>query len=161
MKTHLELMYKKNFDKLVKKISFRAGGLTNGEDVVQEAFARALQYMDSFDPNRKPLEAWFNTILNNACRDFKRETMMDGMAREPLTATLDNSMFQDEMIQVVEKEINSRNPREAEALWLFLVLGYTVKEVVAVTEYTSNTVSVLVCNFRKMMRESYGESVCC
>lgn len=61
--------YKDNYRRLIKRMTFRAGTEWDAEDVVQEAYARALRYQDSFDGTN--FDRWFNTILNNALREHK------------------------------------------------------------------------------------------
>jgi RNA polymerase sigma factor (sigma-70 family) len=78
-------------DTLVKKIKNRVGGEYNAEDVVQEAYTRALTYQNSYDASR-PLEQWFNTILNNTTRDLKAEERRQGMNTE-MTEEIEESLL--------------------------------------------------------------------
>ena len=59
----IEEFYKENFDKLVVQLSRRAGSLENAEDIVQEAFLRALTYKDAYNPKLNQFSTWFNGIL--------------------------------------------------------------------------------------------------
>jgi len=53
MNKQLERFYKTNYLTLIKRVSHRAGGPYNAEDVVQEAFVRALKYWGHSSQTRK------------------------------------------------------------------------------------------------------------
>ncbi len=77
--TQLEKLYRDNRKRYVNMMSRilrhdRAGG----EDVVQEAFCRALKFYGSYDERRGKLETWFNTILFNSLRDNQRASKGSG-----------------------------------------------------------------------------------
>lgn len=67
----LELYYKENFDGLVKKTNRVCGNYHDAEDIVQDAFERAVKYIHTC----KDMDRWFNTILRNTYRDFVRRKM--------------------------------------------------------------------------------------
>jgi RNA polymerase sigma-70 factor (ECF subfamily) len=48
-----------------------SGNDQDAKDLVQEAFARAFEHRDRYDPNR-PFEAWLNRILHNVFLDAVR-----------------------------------------------------------------------------------------
>ena len=162
MKSEIETFFTEEYDKLVKRISYRAGGPVNAEDVVMESFARALQYSDSYDPRRYEIGAWFNTILNNALRDFKREDRHSGAVnrKEEYGDELDVSMFKREMIHTLQDEMDARNEDQAELLRLYFVLGYSAREVSQVTAYNERSVRQIAYVFKKEMGEKYGEDMC-
>jgi RNA polymerase sigma factor (sigma-70 family) len=160
-RSDIEKLCHSDYNSMVKRISFRAGGIPNAEDVVQEAFARALKYSGTFDPAKKEIGAWFNMIMNNALRDFKRQQRMEGMTDEDETTdSLDNTVYQEEMIRLTEEEMDSRGEDVAEALRYHIVMGYTIKEVAELVAMTPFVVKNHVQSFRKYMRGRYGEGVC-
>ena len=85
----LEIHYNRNRDVLTKKLAGRVGTRYNAEDVVQEAYARALKYFrawtyDGVGTELDSFNRWFTTILNNACREFQYEERGQGMVRAAL-----------------------------------------------------------------------------
>ena len=60
--------YQTHYDKLVKRYARRFDNQHIGEDVVQEAYARAWKYRNTYNPEQ-PFENWFGIICFNA---FKR-----------------------------------------------------------------------------------------
>jgi RNA polymerase sigma factor (sigma-70 family) len=59
--------YRINFETLVKKIRSFAGSHHAAEDVVQEAYTRAIRSYD--DERVLEFNPWFNTILANSLKD--------------------------------------------------------------------------------------------
>lgn len=83
MREAIEEFYRENCDLYVRRLSRQAGSYSNAEDVVQEAFLRALQYSDSYTiSDNNNLEKWFNSILRRALVDFKRIETKQGMVVE-------------------------------------------------------------------------------
>ena len=153
--------YLEHHDHLVKRVSYRVGGIHNAEDVVQEAYARAMQYYKSFNPERSDLERWFSTILINATKDLKRQERMDGMvADEDVTDTADMTAYTNELLGLVRKEMEHAPPGATDALELYYIWGYTAKEVAEQTDHTHYSVKGLVKRFREYMRSTYGEDLC-
>ena len=144
-------------DRLVKRYSYRAGGPANAEDVVQEAFARALRYIDSYQPEVRPLPAWFNTILNNAWHDFRKEERDQGMIRvdEDVIDNLDNEVFKSELVEKLIAEIDGMKEPASEILRRFILLGYTAKEVVQSSDLNIHTVRKCIADYYKSVRERF------
>lgn len=83
MRETIEQFYIDNHETYIKRIYRQAGGLANAEDVVQEAFLRALQYSDSYTVREdSDMEKWFNSILRRALVDFKRIETKQGMTSQ-------------------------------------------------------------------------------
>lgn len=63
--------YRKHRDLLVKKLSGYSEGPHDGQDVVNEAYLRAMVYwhegIDDFDK-------WFGGVMFNVLRDFKKDS---------------------------------------------------------------------------------------
>jgi DNA-directed RNA polymerase specialized sigma24 family protein len=61
--------YRSNYAGLVKKVYRTAGSLHNAEDIVQESYARALEY---YADTVEDFDKWFSTVMFNVMRDHKR-----------------------------------------------------------------------------------------
>lgn len=133
--TSLENHYKEVYrDKVNIMSRILKGDYAGAEDVVQEAFTRAIKFYPSFDPKKGKLPAWFNGILFNALRDLQREMKvapkvpMRDMSWEDVLPGLD---FSNEETRIfLEKKISGvRNEKHQEVLYLFFILGYTSSEI--------------------------------
>ncbi|MDB4302043.1 sigma-70 family RNA polymerase sigma factor [bacterium] len=155
----LEAYYKDNFSTLVIKQSRRAGSPENAEDVVQEAFAKALKHIDKYDPN-KPFEGWFVTILNNSLRDFKRDERNYGMGLE-----FDEDLHElepcyegNELSNIVAHEIKQKQRPTRDILHLYFVREYKPSEICDVLSIPNKTIRMAVLRFKAMLIGKYGEA---
>ena len=159
MNDELTEMFEKDYLRLCKRVSNRVGGIINAEDVIQESFVRALKYKRSFNPAFKTLGAWFNTIMNNAAKDFKKEERMQGMAvpYETISDELDEIMHRDRMVHqmIEEMEVSPYT----EILRLYFILGFTRKEISEVIDQKPQSIANAVQRFKNEMRGKY-EDMC-
>ena len=65
IENHFRKNYKKQVGYITNRVPHKSHALA--EEVVQEAYCRALKYFKGFDPTRSNFSTWFNRILNNAC----------------------------------------------------------------------------------------------
>lgn len=161
MRDKIEQFYKDNYDLYVRRNSRRAGGMENAEDVVQEAFCRALKYADSFETdNGRDLETWFNTIVRRALYDFKRIELKQGM-----TASIDSGETEaveiDGVDQAMAEEIlktieGKDNVDHKNVLFLALVRNYPPRDIVEVLDLGIHNVNTIIGRFKKEMGERYG-----
>ena len=152
----LTKFYLANQRELHKRVSNRAGGAYNAEDVVQEAFARALKYWDTYDPNNKELGAWFNTILNNTLKDFKREELMYGMCiefDENLYKGTELSLTNHHMINKVKDLINAKCAHTREILSLYYLKGYKPQDIEHILDVSNKSIREAVWRFKGEVKE--------
>lgn len=144
----LEEHYKKNYRILCLRVKNRVGGLVNAEDVVQESYCRALKYYKSFD-GEQDIGAWFNTILNNASKDFAGAERRQGMATSGLLRNDDeNNMEWVAEIADLQAELKKHSPLTQEVLRLHLCCGYSRSDIVQVLDTTRDAVNKIVQRFR-------------
>ena len=145
--------YRENYDALVKKVKNRAGSPENAEDVVQEAFTRALKYFDSYLPHLQ-FERWFGVILSNTLKTYQNECRMAG-----LTKNIDDAL--DELEPVVPDHIkdhfrnhmdklsNSKGSYNKEIIRLHILFGYTSKEISELLGISNGAVRNSISAFTK------------
>lgn len=141
---------------LHKRVSNRAGGAYNAEDVVQEAFARALKYWDTYDPNNKELGAWFNTILNNTLKDFKRGELMYGMCiefDENLYKGTELSLTNHHMVGKVKQLIEDKRDHTREILSLYYLKGYKPQDIEQILDVSNKSIRMAVWRFKDEVKE--------
>lgn len=159
MKSRISKHFEENYDRLVKIVRNRAGGEYNAEDVVAEAFARAIQYQDSYR-EVFPFENWFTTILNNALKDFKRDERHSGTfveLEEDHISTDEDGNFIMVLADELVEEIESRKGDEGTVLYLYFLRGYKRRDIVRTTEFNDNTIKSYIKRFKAEMKEKYPE----
>ena len=151
------------FDRLVRRYSRRAlavaweytEGLDEAEDVVQEAFFRALQSLDSYDPGR-PFPPWLFTILRNVARNaaaargrWRFVPVPDDLPvgdPDPATATVDRAE-----VARVEEALDTLSPMQRACFRLCEGEGYRSAEVGDMLGVSEATVRVHVHRARKAL----------
>lgn len=161
MYKQIEQFYRDNYSTLVKRLNRRAGGVENAEDVLQEAFLRALKYCDSFNPERQEIGAWFNTIMNNTLVVHQRAVMLDGMStsydeelhEECYECDAESKLLIGEIIERIE----DKDERHRNILHLFFVCGYKIREVQQVVGGGYKGIQMLIHRFKLTMIEEYSD----
>lgn len=161
MYEQIEQFYKDNYNVLVKRLNRRAGGVENAEDVLQEAFLRALKYHSSFNPERQEMGAWFNTIMNNVLVQFQREQMLGGATipydeyehEETYECMSENNKF----ISQIAKIIQSKSERPRSILHLYYLRGYKAKEIQQIVGGGYVGITLCIKRFKSEMIEEFGD----
>lgn len=154
----LETYFKKEYNKLCKKVARRAGSPENAEDVVQEAFYRAIKYWDSYNPETN-IGAWFNTILNNACKDKMKDERMAGATvefEEELFDGVEMSQTDANTVEHIQKLIRSKGYPLSEVLRLYYEKGYKSIEIKEILDVEYGTVRQAVWRFKEEVKEKIG-----
>lgn len=129
------------------------GDWAAAEDVVQEAYTRAISYYSSYDSNRGSLTPWFNRILFNALRDIQREykavaqhSVKEEFSIEDVITSADQL---DSIVSNIEEVVNEKHQR---VLYLFYVLGYNSREIAEIEDdITQSNVTTIVARFKETL----------
>ena len=153
----IEQHYINNRQKLVKRMSFRAGSPENGEDVVQEAYERALKYHRSFDGTN--LDRWISTILNNALREFKNNEKgySNAVYDEEEGEGVSCSNYSGHVMAQVYQKIDNLKPIPREILMLYFHQEYTATDISRITEYSYAQIHQIIQRFRNELKEDYRD----
>ena len=154
----LNELYERDYAKYVKVAVGRGTKAQDAEDVVQEAFTRAITYAGGYDSSR-PLVKWFNTILNNAIRDKKSEIKMDGMVRN----SKDDDLFTDgeddfkkRLCSSIEREMEGRSQSHRSIIYLYFMNGYKPREICKIVEDNIQNIYKVLGRFKLEMEVKYG-----
>lgn len=150
--------YVEERDNLVRRITFRAGSPENAEDIVQEAFARALKYWKSAPPNG-PIANWFSGLLNNALRDFKRDERLYGMCdefEEEEHDGLEMDLLHHDIQRKIRQDMVNGNDTQRVVLDLYFNKMYNVRDIVKVTDLENKTVRMCVWRFKEECKAKYA-----
>lgn len=161
----LEEYYVKNFDRLCKTRARWVGGIQNAEDAVQEAFARALQYIDGWQYGE--FGPWLGTILNHACADFKKADRLQGGVKEALkdvddegTKNMDTLQFTSEMVEKVLGSIEQKKEPVRSVLKSYIVLGHSTTDIAQYVDMAPEAMRKAAQRFKEEMVNRYGTDVC-
>jgi len=158
----IEDYYRKNFKRLVNTVRGRAGSYHNGEDVVQEAFTRALKYYKSYNPAMTPFDAWFSRILENSLRNHAKDRRAQGMVHDARTDQLITTT-PDSFLRMFLKEITDDiallSEGKQEVMNLSFFMGYTPMDISKIVNLNVGAVRTMLHRFREELRYKYGKGV--
>jgi RNA polymerase sigma factor (sigma-70 family) len=154
----IEELFRSNYSLYAKKYAMKTGSVMDAEDIVQEAFTRALSYWSSFDPDKNELSTWFSTILHNVWRDYQRDKRDNGVVKslEDETEEVGYSIVLEQDKTLIFKLLDTKQGVRKEVLRLHYILGYTPREIVQVTDLASKTVRNYLTQFRKEVEEMFN-----
>lgn len=151
----IETHYKENRLKLVKRMTWRAGTPEDAEDIVQEAYARALKYREAFDGDH--FDKWFNTILNNCLRESKN--IENGHAAEQFDEEAAEGLacphYSNHVMKEVFELIDTKSLVQQEILGLFFKQEYTAIDISRITEYSYANCHQIINRFKNELRDLY------
>lgn len=157
----IEQFFRDNYIILVKRIKARRMQEADAEDVVQEAFVRALKYQDSFNPALHEIGAWFNTILNNSFKDYRHANFTGDFSftEEVIEGTdeQEDSWMDKDMLEKIRKGMNDLPNGHASIVRLVLFQGYYYKEAAQVLDERVENIRKVLYRFKQDIREKYGE----
>ncbi len=157
----IEHHFHTHYDNCCKSLVRRSGSYENSEDIVQEAYARALKHWETWDENRGVFATWFNTILQNALKDFLRADRNSGMGMSKEEEgdgenALENAYLDKQAAGYVRKAIRAAPGETGRALELYFLKGYKPKDIYEVVDMPPKTVRQYIWRFRKRMEEELG-----
>lgn len=162
MKEMVEKYFNEHYNTLVKRFTNRAGTTWNAEDVVSEGFTRALTYADSYNPERKELGAWINTIMNNSLKNFKQADRLMGMSVS-FDELKNDGIPMGEIAGVCRRDIynmidNEPVDNNVEILQLYFKNNYTPKDIQEVLDIPRGTVLSTITRFITKVKERYADT---
>lgn len=151
----IEEHYKLHYNVLVKRYRRRVPNqsVALAEEVVQEAYARALKYFSAFEPKLNTFEKWFNAILRNATNDCRTSESGNGTTKELDENTEDIRASKNDyknlhsmLIEIYQ--IQKTSPRDYQVLSMFYVNGFTSKDISVYMGMSHSNVRQLIHKFK-------------
>lgn len=152
----IEKHYKENYDKLVKRVTYRVPNRSKAlaEECVQEAYTRAIKYYATFDEERDSFVKWFEGILRNAvndCRTIEKDRgVSHEMSDEEGVELTPNKREKYTGITVVR---SIKNSKYRLVLSLFLLYGYKTVEIAEYTGMSHTMVRQVIYKFRNNLTD--------
>lgn len=147
--TFIEGHYRLNYHRLVGYTA-RKVGHNNAEDVVQEAYARAIQYFDTFTPGQD-FDMWFKAIWENAGRKLLNEQEETAPIDEVVIAMPAEAEHVFEL-SVIQDKLRDEKPAHRQVIIHHLILGYTREETAFLLNLPEGQVASLVHRFRESLK---------
>lgn len=157
----IEEHYKKNRRRLVQKYKRFSGTEEDAEDIVQEAYARALLYINALD-SPAFFEQWFSRILKNSLNNYlneKRGAPSEILDEEELEG-IDCPCYNIVLMKEVRKEITNYLPEESEVLHLYINHGHSPRSISRIVDMKYKKINNLIYRFKEDIKEKHGASLC-
>lgn len=152
----IEKHYRFNRDTLVKRVSFKLGSREDGEDAVQEAYARALKYSSAFEMGSH-FNHWFLRILSNVVKDaisekYNRANHVE--LDEEQVEGKEGEGWTKELLKLIEEEIEKvENEQHKEVLEFYFFGGLKHSEIVQLSPLTYHNIRYIIDMFKRRLRE--------
>lgn len=156
MENIVESYYRDNYRRLVKSLVRRAGSEENAEDIVQEAFARAIEFFHAYDQSR-PFEGWFIRIMNNCLREYKVAERNHGMALRELE--VDEEVEDNNNAQLYKRAAQyliEKQGEDKEVLSLYFLKCYKTGEIAKIVGRPYRQVVEVIYQFKKELNDKLG-----
>ena len=161
MHKDLEALYMERYKDFTKIASRLIGGdMYGAEDVVQEAFLRALVYQEGYDPEVGTLAKWFNIILFRCAIEFKQDERLGGMNNqvEEKDAVITSDFGLDnKLVEELVAEVEALKGANKQICYLYFIKQYKPREITQVTGICGNSVRTAAKRFLKYIRGRYEE----
>jgi RNA polymerase sigma-70 factor, ECF subfamily len=155
-----ERLYEQHAASLFGFLAYRTGNRALAEDLVAEAFERALRARRRFDRRRASEKTWLYTIALNCLRDHLRRDAAETRAVE--RATAGTSSVSHPGVEAVEardeigRALRALSDEEREAIALHYGAELTMPEIARLTGEPLTTVQGRVYRGLRKMREELG-----
>ncbi len=157
MSTVIEQHYQDNYDSLVKRFTRRAGTMWDAEDVIQEAYYRALKYFSTFQEGMV-FQHWFVRILANVLKDHYN-SRIDGTVEfdEDLVEPEYSDYPPHQLRRMFRKEIDDvPNKEHKEILRLYYIYGFKFKEISQIVDMGYKGIDTVIHRFKLSLKEKYN-----
>lgn len=151
----VEKHYRTHHDKLVRKFSWFCKNERDGEDVVQDAYTKAIRY---YDPDCPPLnfEHWFSRILFTCAQDHRRLNFGNSLdVEEEEFEGVPCNEYNAEMVRQVYEFIATKPDDIKERLYLHFKYGYSAMDIHNIVGGPYITSAKLISRFREELKERF------
>lgn len=152
----LQELYETSYRRLVAQLAAITGSASEAEDLVQEAFARALQRWSSVRDVDNP-EAWIRVVALNLQRSRWRRATRGAAVMLRLRASYDDAPPPSPDHVTLVEAMRTLPPAQREALVLFHVADLSVEQIATQLGVPSGTVKARLSRGRAALAAELGE----
>lgn len=152
--------FQENYNNLCKKVARRAGTPEATEDVVQDAFYRALRSYDGPDGPPRDLNAWFGIILENSLKDFKQSERRLGTDLYLADVIIEGEEMpedQDNALQHIARLAKGKKGQSHAIVDLYVNQGYSPKEIASILDIKNQAVRDALQKFKVQVKSKLAE----
>jgi RNA polymerase sigma-70 factor (ECF subfamily) len=146
--------YKKNKQRHVNAIRNKIKPPCSAEDIVQDAFVRAVRSYHSFDKRKGSFNSWFSKILHYTYLDYLKGQPSLGEVI-PMKDWVDYNLVTEDNLSIITC-IAKTDERYRELLTLFYIKGYSIKEVHDIVQLSETMIKQVCYRFRRALKEEWG-----
>jgi RNA polymerase sigma factor (sigma-70 family) len=157
-----ERLYADEAPGLFSFLAYRTGDRALAEDLLADAFERALRSRARFDRRRGSQRTWLYAIALNALRDHVRRAAAEGRALERLAdppAALEDAFAGVDERDRLARALDVLSPEEREAIALRFGAELTVPEMSKVLGERLTTVEGRVYRALRKLRDALGATI--
>ncbi|MEL7221192.1 MAG: sigma-70 family RNA polymerase sigma factor [Bacteroidota bacterium] len=147
--------YQPYHQRLLRYCASRAFGVMDAEDLMQEAILATLANWDKINDHSKLL-SYMMGVVNNLVRNHRRRKKFTGQLEEERLAQLESKLGDTEKaleVNALLEAIAQLPDEQAEALELFTISGFSVKETAVIQGVSEGAVKTRVSRARKTLRQ--------
>jgi len=153
--------YKEHYDGLYRKAYGRLKNEMDAEDAVQEAFALALKYFSTYNPEKSKPVTWVARILINVCNSIQQQERMKGMSMEfdeELHEGYEMTHLGDQLKERMRAHImRHKNDNARSVLMMYYIKAALPKEIHEVTGVKMSAIEWILSRFKSDMKRRYGD----
>lgn len=156
-----ERLFAEHATPLLAFLTYRTGDRTVAEDVLADAFERALKARARFDPRRGSQKTWLYTIALNLLRDHARRTgaetrALEGAAVRQTVPALDDPLSRLDDRDQLSRALDALSEEEREAVSLRFGADLEVAEIARVLGVRRSTAHGRVYRALRRLRDELG-----
>lgn len=147
-------VYQEYYPKLYKYTLYRVGDPSTAEDLVSEAFERALTKYRTFNPDKAKFSTWLfaivnNTIINHLKKNqyYSQSINLDKVASK---YRLEDSVIEQELKDLLLKSMLVLDERQRNIIALKFGANLTNREIAQIMELTESNVGTIL--YRSLRR---------
>ncbi len=148
-----EKLFKRYYNEAILYMCSLTHSLPLAEDIVQEAFSRALT---SIDEERDTFKFWLFKVCRNCYFDYlrkaKRTTPIDAELKSD-DCDLAQRVIEQERYRALYRAINSLSDSYREVVLLYYFEGLSVNEIAQITGQTADNVKVRLFRSRAKLKD--------
>lgn len=151
--------YEPHHQKLVRYCRSKAFGVMSAEDLAQEAILATLANWEKIKDTDKLL-GYMIGVVNNLVRNHRRRAPFRGQWSEQQLNALESRLGDAATaldISFLLKAIDQLPSKQAEALRLFEISGFKIKEIAALQQSSEGAVKTSLSRARQQLRKTLAE----
>lgn len=148
--------YKSNYNTFVVNYSRRAGTVEDAEDIVQEAFTRALTYLERYNDN-EPFSNWMSRVVYNTFCSWKSDKDSMGISNqfnEEYFDPIEGNQQRKQLVANVMGLMKDYPEHHQQIINYYYCCNYTFVEVANLVGVSRLTVNNVLKKFKKEVKDA-------